>query len=78
MIDTLFFCEVCAEAEEIVEHRAYSTAYHNQVATFRYRKLTVYCRVKEKTDKRGCGVARETYGVQSYDATWREMYSVKC
>jgi hypothetical protein len=78
MIDTLFFCEVYAEAEEIVEHRAHNTAYHNQVATFRYMKLTVYCRIEEKTDERCCGVARETYGVQSYEVTWTEMYSVKC
>jgi len=34
MGNTVFFCEVPAEAEERVEHRVYIT-YHNLVATFR-------------------------------------------
>lgn len=35
-------------------------------------------RNKEKTDETSCGATRETNDVQTYDVTWKEMYSVKC
>ena len=44
----------------------------------RLSQHSVYFRNKEKTNETDCGLTRETKDIQTYDVTWREMYSVKC